>query len=149
MMTDTVRYSVIMLLAGFGIPVLAALNAQLGSRIASPPAAATVLFAVAFLATLAAALLTTGLAPMLKIPVQPKYLLAAGLFVAYYVLSVTWVAPHFGVGNAIFCVLLGQLMSAAAIDQFGLIGAVVRELSLLRASGIAFMAAGLFMVLRA
>ena len=149
MFTDTVRYAAIMLLAGFGIPVLAALNAQLGSRISSPPAAATVLFSVAFLAALAATLLTTGISPLLRIPAQPKYLMAAGFLVAYYVLAVTWVAPRFGVGNAIFCVLLGQLMSAAAIDQFGLLGAAMRQLSLWRAGGIAFMAMGLAMVLRA
>jgi transporter family-2 protein len=149
MLTDTFRFTAIMLLAGFGIPVLAALNAQLGARIGSPPAAATVLFAVALLAALAAALLTAGLAPIQKVPDQPSYLLAGGLFVAYYVLSVTWVAPRFGVGNAVFCVLLGQLISAATIDHFGLFGAVVRELSLLRAGGSAFMTAGLLMVLRA
>ncbi len=149
MTTDTIRYAAIMLLAGFGIPVLAALNAQLGARIGSPPAAATVLFAVAILASLTTMLLTTGAEPLLRVPAQPKYLLAAGLLVAFYVLSVTWVAPRFGVGNAIFCVLLGQLMSAAVIDQFGLLGAVVREMSLLRAGGITCIAAGLFMVLKA
>ena len=94
-------------------------------------------------------LLTTGAGPLLRIPDQPKYLLAAGLLIAFYVLSVTWVAPRFGVGNAIFCVLLGQLLSAAVIDQFGLMGAVVRNMSLLRAGGIACMAAGLLMVLKA
>ena len=35
-----------MLLTGIGIPVLAALNAQLGNRIGSSAAAATVLFVV-------------------------------------------------------------------------------------------------------
>ena len=40
----------IMLAAGVGIPVLAALNAQLGNRIGSPAAAAAVLFIVALCA---------------------------------------------------------------------------------------------------
>jgi transporter family-2 protein len=35
MSTETLRYAAIMLLAGIGIPVLAALNAQLGNRIGS------------------------------------------------------------------------------------------------------------------
>lgn len=51
------HYAVVMLLAGVGIPVLAALNAGLGSRIGSPAAAATVLFVVAFTVSLLIAML--------------------------------------------------------------------------------------------
>ena len=53
-------------------------------------------------------------------------------------------APRFGVGNAVFFVLLGQLISAAAIDHFGLFGAQISPLSLTRAAGIGLMAAGVF-----
>jgi transporter family-2 protein len=49
--------------------------------------------------------------------------------VAFYVLSITWIAPTFGVGNAVFFVLLGQLVSAAMIDHFGLFGAQVTPVS--------------------
>jgi transporter family-2 protein len=48
--------------------------------------------------------------------------------VAFYVLSITYIAPTFGVGNAVFFVLLGQLVSAAIIDHFGLFGAQVKPL---------------------
>ncbi|MBM3520524.1 MAG: DMT family transporter [Alphaproteobacteria bacterium] len=146
---DTIRYAAIMLLAGVGIPVLAALNAQLGRGIGSPPAAAVVLFAVALLAALTTMLLTTGAAPLGALAGQPNQFLFAGLLIAFYVLSITWVAPRFGVGNAIFCVLLGQMVSATLIDQFGLMGAIARDISLLRALGIGLMAAGLALVLRA
>jgi hypothetical protein len=81
-------------------------------------------------------LLAGGPAPLRLIPAQPTYLLGGGLLVAFYVLSVTWIAPRFGIGNAIFCVLLGQMISATAIDHFGLFGAMVKPLSLARASGI-------------
>ena len=50
------HYAVVMLLAGVGIPVLAALNAGLGSRIGSPAAAATVLFVIAFSVSLLVAM---------------------------------------------------------------------------------------------
>lgn len=145
---ETFRYAAIMLAAGIGIPVLAALNAQLGRAIASPPAAAAVLFAVALVATFLAMMLTTGAQPLRLVPDQPKHLLAAGLLVAFYVLSITWVAPRFGIGNAIFCVLLGQMVSATVIDNFGLLGAIARDLTLGRVLGIGLMAAGLTLVLR-
>jgi transporter family-2 protein len=143
MTSDTVRFALWMLLAGCGIPVLAALNAQLGSRIGSAPVAATVLFVVAFTATLLVATVTTGLAPLSLLALQPTYLFAGGLFIAFYVLSITWVAPRFGIGNAIMCVLFGQMIAATAIDHFGLFGAIVKPLSATRGGGLALMATGL------
>ena len=137
------HYAIIMLVAGIGIPILAAMNAALGARIGSPAVAATVLFAVAFGAT-AIVMLATGPQAMTKIASAPKHLLLAGLLVAFYVLSITHVAPHFGVGNAVFFVLLGQLVSAAAIDHFGLFGAQLSPLSWVRITGISVMAAGVW-----
>jgi bacterial/archaeal transporter family-2 protein len=145
---ETLRYAAIMLVAGIGIPVLAALNAALGQRIGSPATAAFCLFLVALAAT-AAVMLATGGAAFRALPAQPKHLFLAGLFVAFYVLSITWIAPRFGVGNAVFFVLLGQLVAAAAIDHFGLFGARVSPLSPTRAAGIALMAAGVFVTQRA
>lgn len=137
-----------MFLAGLGIPMLAALNAALGQRLGSPVLAAAVLFAVAFTATAAVALL---LAPRPWAPLlgHPGHLYLGGTLVAFYVLSITWIAPRFGVGNAVFFVLLGQLVSAAIIDRFGLFGAVPTALSPQRIAGIATMAAGLTLALRA
>ena len=145
MLPDTARYALVMLFAGMGIPLLAALNAQLGVRLGSPAAAAVVLFVVAFLAALATLAVTAGPAALATVPAQPRHLFLAGLLVAFYVLSITWIAPRFGVGNAVFFVLLGQLASAAIIDHFGLFGAVVKPLGLMRAAGIAAMAAGVML----
>lgn len=136
-------YALVMLAAGFGIPVLAALNAALGVRLGSPVAAAAILFVVALSATLVFLALTKP-AAILGAATAPRHLFLAGLLVAFYVLSITFVAPHFGVGNAVFFVLLGQLVSAAAIDHFGLFGANVSPLSASRALGIGLMAAGVF-----
>jgi len=131
----------IMLAAGLGIPVLAALNARLGANIGSPAAAALILFVVALAAT-AIVTFATGPGALARLPGQPWHLFLAGVLVAFYVLSITYVAPQFGVGNAVFFVLLGQLISAALIDHFGLFGAQVAPLTLLRASGIAVMGLG-------
>lgn len=148
MTAETLRFGAIMLAAGIGIPVLAALNAQLGARIGSPAAAAVVLFCVALVAALVVVVLAGGQAGFAALPGQPAHLFLAGLLVAFYVLSVTFVAPRFGVGNAVFCVLVGQMVSAALIDQFGLFGALARPLSLARVSGLGFMALGLVLILR-
>ncbi|NSY38530.1 DMT family transporter [Leisingera sp. ANG59] len=137
------QYALIMLAAGLGIPVLAALNAALGKLIGSPASAAVVLFLIALIATVLYALVA-GPQALSKIPAAPKHLFLAGVLVAFYVLSITYVAPHFGVGNAVFFVLIGQLISAAAIDHFGLFGAQVSPLTLTRAAGISVMALGVW-----
>lgn len=140
-----IHHAAIMLAAGIGIPVLAALNARLGANIGGPAAAASVLFVVAFAAA-ATATLVTGPAALTRLAGQPPHLFLAGLLVAFYVLSVTWIAPAFGVGNAVFLVLMGQVISAAAIDHFGLFGARVVPMTGLRAAGLASMAAGLALI---
>jgi len=112
-------------------------------------AAGTVLFVVAFAGAAATLMLTGGPGPLRALPGQPAHLFAAGLFVAFYVLSITWVAPRFGVGNAVFFVLLGQLVSAAIIDHFGLFGAMVKPFGLTRGAGIGLMALGVLLTQRA
>ncbi len=148
-MPANTAYALIMLLAGIGIPILAALNAALGVRLGSPVMAAAILFLVALAATLAVMAVYRPPTPGMGLAGSPRHLFLAGLLVAFYVLSITFIAPHFGVGNAVFFVLLGQLVSAALIDHFGLFGARPDTLSLTRISGIALMAAGVFLTQRA
>ncbi|WP_299351347.1 DMT family transporter [uncultured Shimia sp.] len=144
-MSQTFQYALIMLLAGIGIPVLAALNAALGQRLGHPFAAGVVLFCVALLAAVLVLFLSGSASHLAGLSAAPKHLFLGGFLVAFYVLSITWVAPKFGIGNAVFFVLLGQLISAAAIDHFGLFGAQISPSSLARAGGIALMAAGVWM----
>ncbi|MDA7551608.1 DMT family transporter [Rhodobacteraceae bacterium] len=135
--------ALIMLAAGLGIPVLAALNAALGQFLGSPVAAVTVLLCVAFSATFVI-LLTTSSFSFARLAEAPRHLFLAGLLVTFYMLSITAIAPHFGVGNAIFFVLLGQLISAAVVDHFALFGASGSPLSLTRSLGLGVMALGVW-----
>ena len=134
----------IMLAAGLGIPILASLNAALGQFIGSPVVAVIVLLGVAFL-SICLISLTTNNFPMTKLIEAPKHLFIAGFFVVFYMLSVTAIAPHFGIGNAIFFVLLGQLISAAFIDHFALFGSSGSALTLTRATGLALMSSGVWL----
>ena len=134
----------IMLAAGLGIPILASLNAALGQFIGSPVVAVIVLLGVAFL-SICLISLTTNNFPMTKLIEAPKHLFIAGFFVVFYMLSVTAIAPQFGIGNAIFFVLLGQLISAAFIDHFALFGSSGSALTLTRATGLALMSLGVWL----
>ena len=148
MSADSLRYAIWMLLAGVGIPILASLNGQLGARLGAPVAAGFVLFTVGFAAAIVLLLISGQAHALSGLVSQPKYLLLAGFLMAFYAFSVTWVAPRFGIGNAIFCVLLGQMIAATLIDQFGLFGTAVHTVSLTRAAGIVAMVAGLVLIQR-
>src|SRR3546814_5885000 len=78
----------------------------------------------------------------------PPQFYFGGLFVAFYVIAVTFIAPRFGVGNAIFFVLVGQLASAAVIDHYGLFGAARFPIDAKRVAGIALMIAGVWLARR-
>lgn len=147
-MANQFFFAFLMLATGIGIPVMAALSATLGAKYASPGFAAVVLFLVALILSIAFLFAVEG---GLKSPLKtslPFYYYLGGIFVAFYVLSVTWVAPQFGVGNAVSFVLLGQILSMAVIDQFGLLGAPTYTVTLQRLIGLGLMSVGVFLAVR-
>ena len=141
------HHHLIMFAAGLGIPVLAAMNARLGGILGSPATAGFVFFLIAGSTALIVALLT-GFAPLTKLGEAPRYVFLGGVLIAFYLLSVTWIAPIIGLGNAIFLVLIGPLFAAALIDQFGLFGAIQKQVTATRAAGLALMATGVFLAQR-
>lgn len=148
-MANQLFFSCLMLATGIGIPIMAALSATLGSTYGSPAFAACILFLVALLISVAFLFAVEGgLKTFPNNATLPFYFYLAGAFVAFYVLSVTWVAPKFGVGNAVAFVLLGQLISMAAIDQFGLLGAPTHAITLPRFIGLILMSVGIFLAVR-
>lgn len=138
-------YVFLMCVAGFGIPVMAALNGCLGSKLDSPALAASILFVVGAVVSLSYLFLLGGNP---KSPVGqsiPIVFYMGGVFVAFYILSITWVIPRFGVANAISLVLLGQLISMTVINHFGLLGTLQNSISGQRLGGLAFMVVGVFL----
>ena len=136
--------ALLMFAAGVGIPVLAALNANLGQQIGSPVAAGTILFAAGLVIT-SIALAIAGVPPRAAFAGVPPYLYGVAVFMVFYILSITWSAPRIGLGNAIFFVLLGQMVAAAAIDHFGLFHAIPSALTGRRAAGLMVMAFGVYL----
>ena len=146
-MNNSMIYAAFMLAAGIGIPTMATLNGGLGSKLMSSTLATTISLAVGLSAAVIYLLATEGIPSKLFQPETPVYYYLGGFCVAFYIISVTWIAPRFGISNAIAFALLGQLISMSVIDHFGLLGAQQFTLSTQRIVGLAFMAAGVFMVL--
>ena len=133
-----------MFLAGIGIPVMATLNAGLGQQLGSPIAATFVLCSVAVVLA-GLAVMITGVPAAGSFSFDRPQLYAGALFFLFHAFSITWAAPRIGVGNAVFFVLLGQLVAAAAIDHFGWMGAIRTTLTHRRLFGLLVMAAGVYL----
>lgn len=138
---------VTMLLAGVGIPVMAAINSTLGVKIGNPIAAAFVLLLVA--SVVVGGVLAVAGAPSRAAwsGLAPQHF-SGGIFVAFYVLTITWAAPRIGLGNAIFLVLMGQLACAAVIDHFALLGVAETPITGKRVAGLLLMAVGVLLASR-
>lgn len=136
-------YAALALAAGAFIPAMAALSGAMGRTLGSPWTASVIVVGGAFLMVLAYALLNGGLrvAPGSLGQITPLQIVS-GFAMAFYVCSITYLAPRFGVGNAVMLVVAAQIASSATIDHFGLFGAPQKPIDLLRAAGLAIMVVG-------
>ena len=136
--------AVLMFLTGIGIPLMATLNSGLGQQLASPVAATFLLFGVGLVCA-GLILLVAGQPDWGRLTFDRPWLYFGAVFILFYALSITWAGPKIGIGNAVFFVLLGQLVAAAAIDHYGWLGALKSEITLRRIAGIAVMAFGVYL----
>ena len=133
-----------MFVAGIGIPVFAAFNSGLGKQLGGPIAATAMSFAVGLVIALVL-VAVTGIPPRSTFTFETPHIWFGAVFILFNGISVTYAAPRIGLGNAIFFVLLGQIVAAAAIDHFGWLGAIHSAMTPKRALGIAVMAIGLYL----
>lgn len=138
----------LMFVAGIGIPVMATFNAGLGQQLDNPVAATFMLFLLGTVVAAAIMVATGSLPDASRFTFERPYVYAGAVFMAFYALSITWAAPRIGVANAVFFVLLGQLVAAALIDHYGLWGAMKSAITARRAGGIMLIAIGVYLARR-
>jgi len=152
MATPSISFLLLSFIAlGIGamIPVQAATNAALGRVLGSAPLVALILFGIGFAFLAVWVLMARPVMPPLSdLRHVPVYGYIGGIIVACYLLSITFLAPRLGVGNAICIIVTGQILAAVLIDHFGLFGAHVQTLSTTRVVGVLLMIAGLFLARR-
>ena len=138
------------LVAGALIPVQAAANAALSRSIRdNVPFAALTLFLVAGAATALAVVVARQPIPTVgTLRTAPWWSYLGGLIVAFYVFSITFLAPRIGIGAAISLVVTGQILAALTIDHFGLLRSLTFPLTPVRLLGAALMGVGVFLALR-
>lgn len=141
-------YAILMIFAGIGIPIMAALNSGLGLKLQNPALATIILVIVALFSALAVMFVTPGQLSISLPKTTPLYFYMAGILFIFYISTISWVAPKFGFGNAITFVLLGQLISMCVIDHFSLFNAVQYSFSWQRVLGILLMISGIYLIVK-
>lgn len=138
------------LISGALIPVQAAANAALSRSIqGNVPFAAMTLFLVALVATGFALIISGSPVPAAaELRAVPWWSYTGGLIVAFYVFTITFLAPRLGVGTAIALVVTGQVLAALTIDHFGLLRSLTFPITVSRLLGAGLMIAGVFLALR-
>ena len=129
-------------LAGIGIPVMAALNAGLGTKLSNPIAAVFMLSLVAALCSFLL-LAMNGHPAWRQVSGIPIHYFSGGFLFVFYLTAITYGAPRIGLGTAVLIVLFGQVTSAAVIDHLSLFGAEAQPLTLGRLSGMCLMLLGI------
>ncbi len=131
-------------IAGALIPVMAMLNVRLGRALGEPAQAPVVLFVVSLSVAMAVSLLVSGGLPNLRLLGRASAVdLAGGAITATYVITVTLLAPRFGISRVILFAVTAQIITSAVIDQFGLFGSVIRPVNTAKLLGIGLVLSGL------
>lgn len=140
----TTKYLIWAGLSGAFIPIMGILNARLGKAIGSSFHAPVIAIAVSIIFAGVFSLIFTKSLPNLNelSNVKPiEYL--GGLIIAFYVISATLLVPKIGVANFIVCAVSSQIIISVLIDNYGLFGAAVKQVSLTKLIGISLLLIGL------
>jgi len=78
----------------------------------------------------------------------PWYTLLAGPMGLVLIAAIGYSVPRLGLVPAFTILVAAQFMAAALIDQFGLFGAEIRQISLSRVSGMLVMLVGIWLAMR-
>lgn len=136
------------LTAGLAGAIQAAVMGELGERVGVGPAIAfsvlvSMVFALAVLLVWERSV--TGFRDAAQ---QPVWLWLGGIMSLFIVLAITIAAPRIGVAATIGLVIAGNLVMAAAIDRWGLLGQDEIAITWHRLLGLALLAAGSALTLR-
>ena len=138
-------YLIIALAAGVALATQSAINTQLAKAMSGEAVIATFIsFAVGTIVLFFIAWVKTDLWGNLStVPSQPWWKLIGGILGAVVVFTTVLLAPKLGITAMLFFIIAGQLITAATIDHFGLIGMPIREVNITKFIGLIIVAFGL------
>ncbi|MDA3852809.1 MAG: DMT family transporter [Bacteroidales bacterium] len=142
-------YMIWAILIGVLFAIQAATNTALRIELDSPWIAALTNFTVGLLALFIIILIIkpdtfSAMKPMFTGQV-PIWKMVGGLIGAFFVVSVTVLAPQLGIGKVIILYLFGQIIMSIIVDHFGLFGMPMDRITVQKALGIALLIGGVIL----
>jgi bacterial/archaeal transporter family-2 protein len=136
------------LFIGAILPVQAVLNTKLGKQTGGPMISSLLSFLVGLIGLIIINLVTnyTALSNMKLLSVSPWYVWMGGLLGAIYVTVIIFVNQQQGVALTFALVVAGQIFISLLIDHFGLLGSIVRPVSIPKIIGALLIIAGLVLI---
>jgi transporter family-2 protein len=129
------------------IAMQAPINSKLGKAIGTSQAAA-VSFLVGTVLLLAIAFVAGGFGRLGEVRHLSLVYLLGGILGAAYVTCVLVTVRTLGAGGVTAATIAGQLTMAVIVDQLGILGVTRQPITALRVLGIAFLAVGVYFVVR-
>jgi bacterial/archaeal transporter family-2 protein len=133
--------------AGVSVTVQQVLNANLRGQIGSPWWAGVTSYVVGLLVMLAVAIPIDGVRGLRSMISHVEgFTWIGGALGAFFIATAILMVPRLGATTTLGFVIVGQLVAAAAIDHFGLLGIAQSSLTPLRIAGIAMLVGGMVLV---
>ena len=135
--------------AGVTLGIQPAVNARLRTAVGDPFWAATLSFLTGSIALIVLALIVRAPLPdFANASRAPWYIWTGGVLGAVYVTSTIVTVPRLGAAQMLSLAVLGMMIAALCIDQFGWFGLAVRPLTALRVIGAVLLVAGVAFMTR-
>ena len=122
------------------------LNAQLGKAVGSPINAALISFLVGTLALIVVATVQRSAPNAAATRALPWYAWVGGLCGAVFVSAAANAAPRLGVATMLSLAIASQLITALALDHYGVFGIPQHPVTAGRLAGMALVIAGVLVV---
>jgi bacterial/archaeal transporter family-2 protein len=146
-MNTSILFIVLAIMAGAMIPFQSAMNTQLGKALQSPYYAALTVFIIAAIGISFYIFVSRfSLPTTTQFTAAPKWSYLGGVLGGTYILLIVILAPKLGIANVTVMVLLGQVLAAIIIDQFGLLGATIHLLNWQRIIGVILLISGVYLI---
>ncbi|MGE5554491.1 MAG: DMT family transporter [Betaproteobacteria bacterium] len=129
-------------LAGLFMAVQGTLNTQLAKVIGRVEALAVIQAVGLVSAGLLLVVPRSGTGDLSRLALAPWYTLFGGVLGVAITFTVVAAMSRLGIATATTAILVAQILAAAAIDHFGLLGAECRPFSWLKLVGVGLLAAG-------
>ena len=136
------------LFIGAILPVQAVLNTKLGRQTGGPLIGSLLSFLVGLICLFILNLVInyTAFSHMKLLSVSPWYVWMGGLLGAIFVSGIIFVNQQQGVALTFALVVAGQIFISLLIDHFGLLGSIVRPVSIPKIIGALLIIAGLVLI---